>query len=341
MSQEQETLLWRDSFLIPYSDLALRPGEVLIDRLEHVEDTKGNNGERGKLSVTNLRIMWESMQKTRVNLSVGYMQIHHLYIRRTNSKLAGQTEALYVLTKQASHQYEFIFTHLVPGSPRLFSTVQAVYRSYQTTKGYREIKVRAAILANKQLRLLPLEEVYDKIHGVFNVSNDQGSPGILMITNVRVVWYAEMNDYHNVSIPYLQMKSIGLRESKFGKALVLETHKEAGGYALGFTVEPKEKLKDASKQIVSLHRVFKASPIFGIEYSFEEIPEQGESRSGPQVAEEEDEVVDSGHKSDVFALYCVGNSTEKVKEPVYNEELGLAVEKLPEGMTIQELWSVT
>jgi Bardet-Biedl syndrome 5 protein len=87
--------------------------------------------------------------------------------------------------------------------------------------------------------------------------------------------------------------------------------------------------------------VFKASPIFGIEYSFEEIPEQGESRSGPQVAEEEDEVVDSGHKSDVFALYCVGNSTEKVKEPVYNEELGLAVEKLPEGMTIQELWSVT
>ena len=30
-----------------------------------------------------------------------------------------------------------------------------------------------------------------------------------------------------------------------------------------------------------------------------------------------------------------------MKEPVYNEELGLAVEKLPEGMTIQELWSVT
>ena len=55
------------------------------------------------------------------------------------------------------------YTLQVPGSPRLFSTVQAVYRSYQTTKGYREIKVRAAILANKQLRLLPLEEVYDKV----------------------------------------------------------------------------------------------------------------------------------------------------------------------------------
>jgi Bardet-Biedl syndrome 5 protein len=54
MSQEQETLLWRDSFLIPYSDLALRPGEVLIDRLEHVEDTKGNNGERGVLQLAGL-----------------------------------------------------------------------------------------------------------------------------------------------------------------------------------------------------------------------------------------------------------------------------------------------
>lgn len=40
---------------------------------------------------------------------------------------------------------------------------------------------------------------------MFNLSNDQGSPGTLVITNVRVVWYADMNVLYNISIPYLQM----------------------------------------------------------------------------------------------------------------------------------------
>ena len=31
-----------------YSQMKMRPGEKLIDKLDAVEDTKGNNGERGK-----------------------------------------------------------------------------------------------------------------------------------------------------------------------------------------------------------------------------------------------------------------------------------------------------
>jgi len=35
--------------LLFYSrDLKLRPGEKLIDHLDSIEDTKGNNGDRGK-----------------------------------------------------------------------------------------------------------------------------------------------------------------------------------------------------------------------------------------------------------------------------------------------------
>lgn len=29
--------------------MKMRPGEFLIERLENVEDTKGNNGDKGKL----------------------------------------------------------------------------------------------------------------------------------------------------------------------------------------------------------------------------------------------------------------------------------------------------
>ena len=49
--------------------LQCRPGEELIDSINSVEDTKGNNGQRGSLSMTNLRIMWTSHRSSKVNLS--------------------------------------------------------------------------------------------------------------------------------------------------------------------------------------------------------------------------------------------------------------------------------
>lgn len=39
---------------ISFSDLKCRPGEFIIDTLSSVEDTKGNNGDKGKLLLTNL-----------------------------------------------------------------------------------------------------------------------------------------------------------------------------------------------------------------------------------------------------------------------------------------------
>lgn len=43
-------------------------------------------------------------------------------------KLRGTTEALYILTKCNNTRFEFIFTYLIPGSPRLFTTFMAVHR---------------------------------------------------------------------------------------------------------------------------------------------------------------------------------------------------------------------
>lgn len=51
-------------------------------------------------------------------------------------------------------------------------------RAYETSKMYRDLKLRAALIQNKQLRLLPREQVYDKINGVWNLSSDQVMFGI-------------------------------------------------------------------------------------------------------------------------------------------------------------------
>jgi Bardet-Biedl syndrome 5 protein len=126
-------------------------------------------------------------------------------IRIANSRLRGNTQALYVLTKFNSSRFEFIFTSLVKNSPRLFTTIQAVCRAYETSKLYRDLKLRGAIIRDKSLILLPDEEVYSKVPGVWNLSSDQGNLGTFFITNVRLVWHANLAENFNVSIPYLQM----------------------------------------------------------------------------------------------------------------------------------------
>merc|ERR1712007_138733 len=62
----------------------------------------------------------------------------------------------------------------------------------------------------------------EKIGGIWNLSSDQGNLGNFIITNVRTVWFAVLAENFNVSIPYLQMKSINVRNSKFGQALVIK-----------------------------------------------------------------------------------------------------------------------
>ena len=51
--------------------------------------------------------------------------------------------------------------------------ISIVFRAYETSKLYRDLKLRGALIQNKSLRLLPLEEIYDQVNGVWNLSSDQ------------------------------------------------------------------------------------------------------------------------------------------------------------------------
>ncbi len=117
------------------------------------------------------------------------------------------------MTKFNSSRFEFIFTSLVKNSPRLFTTAQAVFKSYETSKLYRDLKLRGAIIKDKSLLMLPDEEVYTKVDGVWNLSSDQGNLGTFFVTNVRLVWHANLAENFNVSIPYLQIVRFSLDRS--------------------------------------------------------------------------------------------------------------------------------
>jgi hypothetical protein len=69
---EVDAGVWQDReirFDVPFALLKPRRGEVEIDSINSVEDTKGNNGEKGQLAVTNLRLIWCSHKDPRTNLS--------------------------------------------------------------------------------------------------------------------------------------------------------------------------------------------------------------------------------------------------------------------------------
>jgi len=320
--------------------LANRRGEYTIDKINSVEDTKGNNGERGSLIVTNLRIMWVSHRNNRTNLSIGFSICLNINIRKAKSRLRGTTQALYVMTRFQSSRFEFIFTSLVKNSPRLFTTVQAVLRAYETSKLYRDLKLRGSIVRDMQLILLPHEQVYNKVPGVWNLSSDQGNLGTFFITNVRLVWHANLAQNFNVSIPYMQMKSIRIRDSKFGRAFVVETSPKSGGYVLGFRLDPQDRLDDVFKEVTSLHQVYSVNPIFGVDFQEEEKAPNIEDVRVTRVEDDHDIITNESEESDAFAAYFADSNKASDREVVFDMDLGLAVEALPGGSSVEALWKV-
>jgi len=258
-------------------------------------------------------------------------------VRLVHSNLKGNAQALVVMTRFNSTRFEFIFTSLVKNSPRIFTSVQAVFRSYDTTKLYRDLKLRGAIIKDKELVRLPQEQIYGKMNGIWNLSSDQGNLGCFIITNVRIVWFAILAENFNVSIPYLQVKSVNVRNSKFGQALVIETSASSGGYILGFRVDPPGNLEQLHLQIMNLWKVFSKTPIFGVEYTVQN-DHTPEELAPHKRAEDDVQIVEDG--MDPCLLYYADGDKEIDREPMYNQELGLAVEKLRDGSTVSQLWSV-
>lgn len=343
MSEIPFEILWEDRdvrYDIPFNQLRTRAGENRIETLDFIEDTKANMGSPGRMIITNLRLIWHSTV-SKANLSIGYNCVVGLNVKRRKSTLQGLNEALYVLAKGRNTRYEFIFTNLKPNRSQIFSPILAVLRAYETSKLYRELKLRGAFIYNKTLKLLPLEQIYDRIPGVWNLSSDLGTLGTFLITNVRLVWHADLNDAYNASIPYLQMKAIAIRNHpKFGLALVVESTKQSGGYILGFRIDPKEKLQETMKQIQNLMKVFSTWPIFGVEFKENIQIDAPEDDHMLMNVDEDIEIVESDGASNAVTAYFVNSQKEANREPLYNPSLGLAMEKFMDGVTMKDLWEV-
>ena len=74
---------------------------------------------------------------------------------------------------------------------------------------------------------------------------------------------------------------------------------EAGNLVLGFKVDPYETLKNIVKEIQSLHQVYSAFPIFGVEYS---TADEWEGPTPPTNDTIQEDVELVGTKTDTLAV---------------------------------------
>ena len=55
----------------------------------------------------------------------------------------------------------------------MLNSVVAVHKAYDSTRLYREIRLRSSLLNKGQLRILPKERLHSRYNGVWNLSSDQ------------------------------------------------------------------------------------------------------------------------------------------------------------------------
>ncbi|CAH8849900.1 unnamed protein product [Trichobilharzia szidati] len=347
----QSEILWQDReirFDAPTRDLMLKRGEKVLRSLTGVEDVKGKNGDKGirviykliwptgALYITNLRVLWICSSLRRNSLSIGFNCVINIYLRNVTLEVAGKTSAVVILTKFAGTRYEFIFAEADVNNSKILDYITTIYKLYDSTRIYRELRLRGALMRGNTLILLPLENLFDDIDGVWNLSSDQGNLGRLFVTNIRVVWVSIMNDNFNISIPFLHIQMITARDSKFGEALVFQTTRQVGSYLLGFRIDPRDRLVKVLKQLGSLHNLYIKNPVLGIE-----MMSKKEEITHVIKDENENEDADTEDHYDILSTYLADVSKLKGRKPVYNEDLGLAVESLPEHYTISDLWKIT
>jgi Bardet-Biedl syndrome 5 protein len=96
-------------------------------------------------------------------------------------------------------------------------------------------------------------------------------------------------------------KSLRVRESKFGRALVLETFAKAGGYILGFRVDPQDRINEVYQEVHSLYQIYSVTPMFGVDFTLEAEAPNLEQLLQPKV-NEDTELIDDHEDTHAIAV---------------------------------------
>ena len=228
-------------------------GEEIILSLSDVEDVRGATGSVGMFLVTPLRIIWRmkndlDRKAGQVDLSVGLDCTTELVTRRRENRAKGKIVEFDLWCVYNARKFQFIFHVDLEQEPRL-SELDAILKAFRATRLQREMKISGNLSKHGDLILLPGETLITKMDHVTNLANDRGGRGFMSMTNIRMTWQSEHNPTFNMSIPLVHLLSIGIRNSRYGEAIVIKTSPLAGSYLLGFKLEPGVNMQAAVTEV--------------------------------------------------------------------------------------------
>jgi hypothetical protein len=97
------------------------------------------------------------------------------------------------------------------------------------------------------------------------------------VSNVRIVWYSTQLDSFNVSLPWIHVKNIKIKETKNGKLIFFEINKHSGGNVLAFKFN--DNVDTIFKELQGYHYSYLEVPVFGIDIFAETVNPDNEKEN--------------------------------------------------------------
>jgi hypothetical protein len=122
----------------------------------------------------------------------------------------------------SENEYIFELSGTESSIHRMYSIIMTTHLKYEESRKYRDCIVEGGDFSLGKMKLLKGERMIVEEKEVWNATKSPFVEGIMIISNLRVIWYKKGKCELSVSIPYLCIQEIVEVESKDGKVIKIE-----------------------------------------------------------------------------------------------------------------------
>ena len=376
-----DDFVWQDRYVkidCNKKDISLRKGEESYEILKLIKDSKSPAGAIGTFLFTNLRLIWYENGNVKNNFSIGYDTIVDLSEKKTESKIDVDSEiitSLCIKCKDNDNEYEFLFTSIAEKDINLKTSLSNILKIYEVGRYYRDIKVKGAdivVFKEKKLNQLPDENILNTLNGISYINNQGNYPGILILTNLRIVWLSIQYENFNLTIPWIQMSKIQSKgDSKYEKLISVKIKSYFGGNLYNFYIAKNNLFDKILDDMTKAMYYYQEDPLLGVNINKlmlddskvnkqkkdnkeqkSQAPEQPPKKVNridehfKKVVNKyftDEEFIDNNNFNGISSIYLLNdykNKQNNINDIVFCKELGCAIEKLPDKVTIDNLWRI-
>jgi len=291
------------------------PGEYRVCNFGSVEELRFNNGFKGQIILTNIRIIWLDPINQSMNLYIGFNSIKSV----SKSDFSKKREKITIMAYRKTKSFEFHFM-IKKKSESLYDTINKLISNYRDSFYLREYKLRSSVFKDENLILLKNESVIHSFNGVSTISGNSSKTGRLILTNYRFVWTSTVVNSFNVSIPFWAIPPISIQDHpRFEHCFYVLISISKRNFMYGFTAYPSDSLIKIVDSVERLRLSSSNSPMITYPISI-----HGESQKEPPIYQI---ISDDSQEtpSDLFLSLCVHSpSSDQI---IYDSTLGLSIEE--------------